>query len=348
VQRPVEENDHVSIDLSASVDGEPVEDAQASGLSYPVGSGSLLEGLDDALTGMSAGESKTFTTELAGGEYAGREADVTVTVHSVKAKEVPELDDEFAQMASEFDTIGELRADTRTQLERDKEMRQVLQARDLALDALLDQVDIPLPDSIVAEEIKQNRDSIEQQLTRAGADLDGYLEMTGQTQEQFETDIEERARRGVKVSLVLDQLARQEELGVDQNELSAYVSRQAEQMGVPAERLAQQLVDNNQLSFAAAEVLRGKAMNLIAERVKVTDKSGDPVDIAAALNTPLEAAEGADAEEAEDDSEVMAATETDAADTDAADTDAADTDAADADTAAAASTDAADAADAKA
>jgi trigger factor len=320
VQRPVEENDHVSIDLSASADGEPVEDAQASGLSYPVGSESLLDGLDAALIGMSAGESKTFRTELAGGEYAGREADVTVTVHSVKSKEVPELDDEFAQMASEFDTIGELRADTRTQLERDKEMRQVLQARDLALDALLDHIDIPLPDGIVAEEIKQNRDSIEQQLTRAGATLDGYLEMTSQTQEQFETEIEERARRSVKVSLILDQLARQEELGVDQNELSAYVSRQAEQMGVPAERLAQQLVDNNQLSFAAAEVLRGKAMNLIAERVKVTDDSGNTVDIAAALNAPLEPAEAAEGVEgAEDESEVMAATETDAdadADTD--------------------------------
>jgi trigger factor len=311
VQRPVEENDHVSIDLSASADGEPVEDAQASGLSYPVGSASLLDGLDEALIGMSAGESKTFTTELAGGDHAGQEADVTVTVHSVKAKEVPGLDDDFAQMASEFDTIGELRADTRTQLERDKAMRQVLQARDEALDALLSQVDVPLPDSIVAEEITQNRDSIGQQLSRAGATLDGYLEMTGQSPEEFEADITERARRSVKVSLILDQLARQEELGVDQAELSAYVTRQAEQMGVAPDRLAQQLVENNQLQFAAAEVLRGKAMNLIAERVKVTDKSGEPVDIAAALNAPLEAAEPAEGAVAADgESEVMAATET--------------------------------------
>ena len=275
VQRPVEENDHVSIDLSASVDGQPVEDAQASGLSYPVGSESLLDGLDQALIGMSAGDSATFRSELAGGEFAGREADVTVTVHSVKAKEVPGLDDDFAQMASEFDTLGELRADTRTQLERDKAMRQVIQARDLALDALLDKVDIPLPESVVAEEAKHNRESILNQLSRAGATLDGYLEMTNQTQEQFEADIEQRARRSVKVSLVLDQLARTEELGVDQAELSAYVTRQAEQMGVAPDRLAQQLADNGQLSFAAGEVLRGKAMNLIAERVKVTDTSGN-------------------------------------------------------------------------
>ncbi len=319
VSRPVQEGDHVSIDLSASVDGEPVEDAQASGLSYPVGSESLLDGLDQTLIGMSAGDSATFRSELAGGDFAGREADVTVTVHSVKAKEVPGLDDDFAQMASEFDTLGELRADTRTQLERDKAMQQVIQARDLALNALLDQVDVPLPESVVADEAKHNRESILNQLSRAGASLDGYLEMTNQSEEQFEADIDQRARRAVKVSLVLDQVARDSELSVEQAELSAYVTRQAEQMGVAPDRLAQQLADNGQLSFAAAEVLRGKAMNVIAERVTVTDKSGNPVDVATALNAPLvsavatgaaqEAEEAEEAEEAADDAEAEDAPE---------------------------------------
>jgi trigger factor len=312
VQRPVEDGDHVSIDLSASVDGKPVEDAQASGLSYPVGSESMLDGLDQTLIGMSAGESATFTSELAGGEFAGHEAEVTVTVHSVKAKDVPGLDDDFAQMASEFDTLGELRADTRTQLERDKTMQQVIQARNLALEAVLDQIDIPLPESVVADEAKHNRDAILDQLTRAGANLDGYLEMTSQTEEQFEADIDERARRAVKVSLVLDQLARNEELGVDQAELSGYVTRQAEQMGVAPDQLAQQLVDNGQLNFAAAEVLRGKAMNVIAERVKVTDQSGNPVDIGAALNTPVGPGGETEGEVlAETDADTDAETETD-------------------------------------
>ena len=288
VQRPVETGDYVSIDLSASVDGEPVEDAQASGLSYQVGSESLLDGLDDALVGMSAGESATFRTELAGGELAGREADVTVTVHSVKVKEVPGLDDEFAQLASEFDTLGELRADTRAQLERMKANQQIMQARDRALDALINRVDLPLPESVVAEEVEQNRDSLVQQLERAGATLDGYLEMANQTQEQFDADLQERARRAVKVSLVLDQLAREEELSVDQAELTAYVTRQAEQMGVAPERLAKQLADDGRLPLAAAEVLRGKAMNLIAERVKVTDSAGHEVDVKAALNAPVQ------------------------------------------------------------
>jgi trigger factor len=303
VNRPVQEGDHVSIDLSASVDGSPVEDAQASGLSYPVGSESLLDGLDQTLIGMSAGDSAIFRSELAGGEFAGREADVTVTVHSVKAKEVPGLDDDFAQMASEFDTLGELRADTRAQLERDKAVQQVVQARDLALNALLDQVDIPLPESVVADEAKHNRESVTSQLSRAGATLDGYLEMTNQTKEQFEADIEQRARRAVKVSLVLDQVARNEELGVDPAELSAYVARQAEQMGVAPDRLAKQLADNGQLSFAATEVLRGKAMNVIAERVKVSDKSGNPVDVATTLNAPLVPAGTAEAAEADADDE---------------------------------------------
>jgi trigger factor len=226
-------------------------------------------------------------------------------VHSVKVKEVPGLDDDFAQLASEFDTLGELRADTRAQLERMKATQQVVQARDRALDALLNRVDVPLPESVVAEEVEQNRDSLVQQLERAGATLEGYLEMANQTEEQFDADLQERARRAVKVSLVLDQLAREEELSVDQADLSAYVTRQAEQMGVAPERLAQQLADDGRLPLAAAEVLRGKAMNLIAERVKVTDSAGHEVDVKAALNAPVQgAAAAADEDDAEDDADL--------------------------------------------
>jgi len=212
-----------------------------------------------------------------------------VTVHSVKVKEVPGLDDDFAQLASEFDTLGELRANTRAQLERVKTTQQVMQARDRALDALLEQIDIPLPEGVVQDETEHNRDSLLQQLERAGVTLEGYLEMSNQTQEQFDAELEQRAHRAVKVSLVLDQVARQEELSVDQAELSAYITRQAEQMGVAPDRLAKQLADDGRLSFAAAEVLRGKAVNLIAERVKVTDTSGHPVDIKAALSAPAQA-----------------------------------------------------------
>ena len=181
VQRPAESGDFVSIDLSATVDGEPVEDAQASGLSYEVGSESMLDGLDDAVTGMQAGESKTFSSELAGGEHAGDEAEVTVTVHSVKVKELPDFDDDFAQLASEFDTIGELRADTRQRIEAMRRQQQAIQARDRALEALLDQVDVPLPESIVAEEAHRLEHSMHDQIQRAGADWDAYLQMIGKS-----------------------------------------------------------------------------------------------------------------------------------------------------------------------
>jgi trigger factor len=288
VQRPVENGDFVSIDLSATVDGKSVEDAQASGYSYEAGSDTMLDGLDEALTGLSAGETATFRTELAGGEFAGQEADVTVTVHSVKTKEVPGLDDDFAQLASEFDTLGEFRASIRAQLERTKSMQQIIQARDKALQAVLDAVDVPLPEGIVQAEIEQSKQSVLDQLKQAGADLAGYLAAIGQTVEQYDEATEERARRAVKVSLVLDKVARQEELTVNAEELSAYVARQAEQMGVSPEFLAQQLTKNNQLNVAAAEVIRAKAMNVIAERVKVTDPDGAVIDVTAALTAPLQ------------------------------------------------------------
>jgi trigger factor len=304
VQRPVENGDFVSVDLSATVDGEPVEDAQASGLSYSVGSGSMLEGLDDALAGMSAGDTKTFRTELAGGEYAGREAEVTVTVHSVKVKELPGLDDDFAQLASEFDTLGEFRADTRGQLERAKAFQQVVQARDKALEVLLDAVDIPLPEGVVEAEIKQSKEAALDQFKRSGLDLDSYLAATNQTAEQYDAEVATRARRAVKVSLVLDKLARAEQITVTPEEMSAYIARQAEQMGVAPERLAQQLTKNNQLALVAAEVLRGKAMNIIAERVKVTDPSGEIVDVKSALDAPANGGADPAASDAEDDDDL--------------------------------------------
>jgi len=279
--RPAESGDFVSIDLSASVDGREVEDAQASGLSYEIGSGSLLDGLDDALRGMTAGDSKVFTAELGGGEHGGEQAEVTVTVHSVKTKELPELDDEFAQSASEFDTLGELRAGTRSQLERLKRLQQASQARDRAMEALLGRIDIPLPDSVITQEVARRRDSIDDQLTRMGADWDSYLEASGKSQEELDAELESDARLSVKRGFVLDQLARQEDLGVDQSELSDYVVQQAERIGVAPQQLARQLTDQGQLPSVAADVIRAKALSLVAERAKISDASGREVDLRA-------------------------------------------------------------------
>jgi trigger factor len=304
VQRPAESGDFVSIDLSATVDGEAVEDAQASGLSYEVGSGSMLEGLDDAVTGGSAGETKTFSTELAGGDHAGEQAEVTVTVHSVKVKELPDFDDDFAQLASEFDTIGELRADTRQRIEAMRKQQQAGQARDRAVEALLDQVDVPLPDSVVADEAHRMQHQVQDQIQAAGADWDTYLQIVGKTQEEFTADLDEQARGSVKTSLVLDQLARQEDLGVDDAELSYFVTRQAEAMGVEPEVLARQLAEAGQIGAAAAEVLRGKAVARLVEQVQLHDEDGNDVSYAELI--------GADEAE-EEAAEVIAEAEVDAA-----------------------------------
>ena len=293
VDRTVEDGDFTSIDLSASVNGEPVDDAQVSGYSYQVGSGSLLDGLDEALTGMSSGESKTFSAELVGGEHGGDQADVTVTVHSVKVKELPELDDEFAQSASEYDTLGEFRAGTRGQLEAMKRMQQVGQARERALDAVLAKIDIPLPDSMVDGEVQMRRESLDEQLERAGTSMEDYLASSGQSAEQLDTDLKDSARRSVKAGFVMDQLARQEELGIEQEELNSFVIEQAYRMGVQPDRLAQELADRGQIGSVITEVLRGKALTLITERATVTDEAGQPVDIEAAMRP-----DGADEAEA--------------------------------------------------
>jgi trigger factor len=298
VERPVAGGDFVSIDLAASVDGEPVEDAQASGISYEVGSGSMLDGLDEALIGLSAGETATFTADLAGGTLAGAAADVQVTVNSVKVKELPVLDDDFAQSASEFDTIGELRAGTRQQLEQMRKTGQAGQARERALDAVLDQVDIPLPERVVDAEIEQRRHNLDDRLEQAGMTMADYLEGSGQTadgiEEQFDTD----ARKSIKAGFILDKLAVQEELGVESPELNSYITQQAYRLGVTPDQLAQQITESGQVNSVVADVLRTKALTLIAERATVHDESGNLVDITAITRGAEDAAADGDGEAA--------------------------------------------------
>ncbi len=279
VDRAAENGDYVTIDLAASVDAKPVEDAQATGVSYEVGSESMLDGLDEALVGMSAGESKTFTAELAGGEHAGEEAQVLVTVNTVKVKELPGLDDDFAQAASEYDTVGELRAATRRQLEAVRKVGQGGQARERALDALLERVDMPLPERIVEQEIEHRRDSLKSQLDRAGLTMKNYLESSGQTAAQLSASFEEDARRSLKAQFILDKLATDEELKVTPEQLSAYVAEQAYRMGVAPDRLAKQLSDNGQLGAVAGDVLRANALTMLAERASVVDEAGRPVHV---------------------------------------------------------------------
>lgn len=279
--RPAETGDYVSIDLAATVDGEQLEDAEASGMSYEIGSGSLMEGLDDALVGLSAGESTSFTTTLVGGEHAGQEAEVTVTVHSVKVRDLPELDDEFAQLASEYDTIGEFRSDVRGRLEQGKRSQQVQQARDRALEAFVGKVDVPLPGTVLQEEVDRRKESIDQQLEGAGLTREQYLQSQGTSVEDFEAELEQGARQAIKAGFVLDQVARKEELDVSNEDLTNQLMTQAAQMGVGPEQLAQHVSQSGQIGALMSEVLRGKALDLVLEHAEITDESGRMVDLEA-------------------------------------------------------------------
>jgi trigger factor len=279
VDRPVQEGDVVTIDLVASRDGETVEGGEVNGYSYKVGSGELIEGVDEALTGLSVGEEKTFQSTLLGGDAAGEDVDVLVRVSAVKEQELPEFDDEFAQTASEFDTAEELREDVRTRLERGKRLEQAAAARDAVLEKLLDSAEIPLPDATVNAEIAGRRQEIEQQLTYAGLSMEQYLDNEKQTVDEFEADLEKRVRDAMAAQFLLDEVAKSEQLGVDQAELSQHLMRRAQQSGQNPDEFVKHMVEHNHIPEMVAEVVRGKALALIVEGAKVTDASGNHVEL---------------------------------------------------------------------
>ena len=296
--RPVQDGDYVSIDLKATVDGEEVPGGSTTGLSYEVGTASMMEGLDEALVGASAGDTREFTTELVAGEFAGRTADITVTVRSVKEKELPELDDEFAQTASEFDTLDEFRADVRDRLRRVMVLEQGGQARDKVLSSLLENTDVPLPESAVRGEYEWRLHDVGHQLQNAGVDLDAYLSSEGTTKEEFDAELRSNAEVAVKTQLILDAIADKEELGVSDAELTERVVTQAQQYGVEPQEFAQQLTQGGNLPALVADVRRSKALATVLERANVTDASGRIVELEH-LRLPR-AAESAEAGAAEE------------------------------------------------
>jgi trigger factor len=279
VDRAVQDGDVVTIDLAATRDGEPVEGGELSGYSYTVGSGQLIEGVDEALAGLRTGEEKTFTSTLLGGDNAGEDVDVLVRVTGVKEQELPALDDEFAQTASEFDTVEELRADVSTRLERGKRLEQAAAARDAVLEKLLDSADIPLPEATVDSELAGRRQEIEQQLMYAGLSMEQYLDNEKQTVDEFEADLEKRVRDAMAAQFLLDEVAKKEQLGVDQDELSQHLFRRAQQSGQNPDEFMKHMVEHNHIPEMVAEVVRGKALALIVEGAKVTDASGNHVEL---------------------------------------------------------------------
>ncbi|OUZ11750.1 trigger factor [Aeromicrobium sp. PE09-221] len=281
VERPAADGDSVTIDLSAAQkDGTLIEEAQASGLPYQVGKATMIEGLDEALIGLEKGASATFSTQLVGGELAGEEVDVTVTLTEVKEQHLPEVDEEFVQMASEFDTVEELRADLVERLTRGKRMEQAAEARDLVLEKILDQIEVPLPDSLVETEVTARRDQIKQQLQFAGLTFEGYLEDQGQTEEEFEAELERGVRDSIAAQFVLDQVVEDNEFDIDDQELSQHIMRRAQESGQDPNQFVQHIMEHNHVPEMIGEVMRGKALASLVEGATVKDKSGNELDLA--------------------------------------------------------------------
>jgi trigger factor len=287
VERAIQSGDYVAIDIVARIDGAEVDGGSASNLSYEVGNADLIDGLDEAITGMNAEDSVTFDTTLRSGDHAGKQAAVAVTVKSVKEKELPALDDEFAALASEFDTVDELRADLRTRLERAKSFVQGSQARDRVLDQLLDTVDFPLPDSAIQAEVDFREHEIVHSFDHDDAAFEEFLERQAQTRDEFTEQLRESARKSVKAQFLLDAVADAEQVEVSEAELTDYLVRQAGRYNMPPQEFANQLVEAGNLAALMADVRRNKALAAVLGDATVTDSSGRAVDLGALTPTQL-------------------------------------------------------------
>ncbi|PPK94196.1 trigger factor [Kineococcus xinjiangensis] len=260
VDRAAQDGDFVSIDLRAEIDGEEIESAK--GISYQIGAGNMLPGLDEALIGASAEETRTFKAPLAGGERAGQEADITVVLQSVKERVLPEADDDFAQLASEFDTLEELRADLTKQVEQQKKFAQGLQARDRVLARLLEVTEVPVPDSLVEGEVHRHLEQ-EQRLEDA----------------EHRVEVTEQARVALRGQLLLDALAEREQVRVEQAELVEYLLGQAQQYGMDPNEFARAMDGAGQVPAMIGEVARRKALAVAMEKATVKDASGNLINL---------------------------------------------------------------------
>jgi trigger factor len=260
-----------------------------------------MEGLDDAVRGLSADESTTFQTALLSGPNAGQSADVTVTVRSVKTKDLPELDDEFAQTASEFDTLAELRDDVRTRLTRTKTLGQGAAARDKLVEHLLEVVEVPVPETLVEREIEWRNRAFEQELQQAGMDWDSFLSISGvESREAYDADQRKTVDEAVRTQFILDAIADAREVTVDNDDLSAQIMAQAQRSRMSPEQYAQQLQQGGNISEFVADVRRTKTLARLLEETTITDASGSVVDLEALRPRTIQAPAAEAADEASD------------------------------------------------
>jgi trigger factor len=271
VERPAQDGDVLLVDLSGSCEGTEVEDLNASALSFEVGGKEEpLPGFDEAVRGASADEVRSFSFPAESGEYAGKDIDVTVTVSTVRERELPTADDDFAMMASEFDTMDELIEDIRGRLTRVKRLEQGVQARTRLHEALVEAVDFPLPESLLAREIEEHFQD-------------------GHGDDEHKSEFEDEARGRIKSAILLDRIAEENELSVAQEELSAWLMQQAPRYGMSPDEFANELVKAGQVQMAVTEVRRAKALAHVMDQATIKDSNGEELDLEA-LNADLAAA----------------------------------------------------------
>jgi trigger factor len=259
VDRPAGKGDFANIDLNATIDGESVDSQE--GVSYELGSNTMLDGLDEALDGLSAGEETTFEGTLEAGDHAGQKAQVKVKVNSVKTEELPDLDDDFAKDASEFDTLDELKADVRKASERDAESRQATEARDAFIARLEEGAEIPVPKGVKADAVAEHLKNLKTDEKSA-------------TPEQ-KKEAEESAVKELRDQMVLDTLAEEVKVQVSQADVTNFLASIAQQYGMDPSQFINAIVNNGQLGSAVQEV--GRSKGLLAGMRAVTFKSGDEV-----------------------------------------------------------------------
>ena len=270
VDRPAKKGDFTTIDLQANIDGVEVDSAQ--NISYEIGSNNLLDGIDEALDTLTAGETTTFKSKLVGGESAGKEAEVTVTLTAVKERELPAADDAFAQLASEFDSIAELKKNIEEQLSTSKVYGQALQARELLTEKLVELAKVPVSDELVE------------------ADVTRHLEGEGRLEDaEHRAEVLIQSTKSFQAQMVLDAVAEAEEVKVSEPELIQYLVASAQQYGMEPQEFANLVDQNGQMPSFVGEVARRKALSVVLETAVVTDKKGKTVDVAEFAKTDLAA-----------------------------------------------------------
>ena len=260
VDRPAKMGDFVELNLVATIDGTEID--RAEGVSYEVGSGELLQGIDEAIDSLTAGEDTTFRSTLVGGDHAGDEAEVSVSVTAVKERELPDADDDFAQMASEFDTIAELRDSLAERLAEQSVYVQGAAARDKLVDALIAAVEIPVPAQLVEDEVH------------------AHLEGEGRLEDDVHrAEVTEASEKQFRTQMILDKLAEAHDVQVSQDELTQYLIQSAAQYGMAPQEFVEALQAQNQLPALVGEVARNKALAIALGKVTVVDTDGKPVDL---------------------------------------------------------------------